>query len=159
MKELIPHIVNFLERQSFVIVSTLDNGHRIHSVAKGIVSIESKGIINLVDVFKGITCANIKKNGVISISAIDEHAYIGYTLQGKARIVEGRQIPKPILALWEEKVTKRITQRFIKNVQSDRKSVHYHEATFPAPQCMIVMEIQDIVDLSLPPQMRKLLKK
>lgn len=158
MKELTQQTVNFFERQSFVMVSTFDSDHRIHSAAKGIVSIESKGIINLIDVFKGITCANIKKNGVISISAIDEHAYIGYTLQGEARIVEGRKIPNPILLLWEEKVTKRITQRFIKNVQADRKSIHYHEANFPTPQCLIIMKVEEIIDLSLPPQMRKLLK-
>ncbi|MDP2924449.1 MAG: pyridoxamine 5'-phosphate oxidase family protein [Candidatus Omnitrophota bacterium] len=148
MKELSLDVINFLEKQGFVIVSTIDDRGRIHCAAKGIVGIEKKGKVYLIDIYRARTFSNLQKNPTISITAVDEHLFIGYTLKGKAKIVERERIRKHIIKKWEERVIQRISKRLIKNVKEDRKSLHHPETRFPHPQYLIEVDVEDIVDLT-----------
>ena len=148
MKEISKGLIYFLESQPFVVVSTLDEKNRIHCSAKGIANIEEKGEIYIIDLYKASTFNNIKKNPTISITAIDEKSFTGYTIKGKAHIVDKEVIRGDIVKKWEEKVVNRISKRVIGNVKVDKKSTHHPEAKFPQPEYMIVMQTEDIVDLT-----------
>ncbi|MFA6281011.1 MAG: pyridoxamine 5'-phosphate oxidase family protein [Candidatus Omnitrophota bacterium] len=148
MKELNGDIVNFLEKQGFAIVSTLDLCGSIHCAAKGIVGIEKKGKVYLIDLYKGKTFENLQKSSTISITAVDEHLFIGYTLKGKAKIVDRDKIKSHIIKAWEERVIQRISKRLIKSLKDYKKSQNHPEAKFPHPQYLIEIDVNDIVDLA-----------
>lgn len=142
------NIINFFHNQGFAIVSTLDANGSIHCAAKGIVGIEEEGRVYMVDLYKASTFSNLKRNSTASITAIDEHQFIGYTLKGKAKIVERDKIEEHIIKSWEDKVIQRISQRVIRDVKSDRKLPHHPEAKFPHPQYLIELDVADVVDLA-----------
>ncbi len=148
MKQLPQTVVSFLEKQGFVIVSTLDSVGGIHSVAKGIADIEKEGRLYLVDLFRGRTYANLKKNRAMSITAVDEHLYRGYTLKGKGYIKEDETIKEALLEKWEERLLHRISKRMIRHIQQEKNIAHHHEAHLPAPQYLIQMDVEEIVDLA-----------
>lgn len=148
MKKLTPEIIHLFHKQGFVIVSTLDEDRRIHCSAKGIVGIEEKGEIYLIDLYRGKTFNNLKKNPTISITAIDEEVFMGYTLKGKAKIVDRKKIKSHIIASWEERVIQRVSKRVISDIKKEKKSLHHPEALFPRPQYLIEVEAEDIVDLT-----------
>lgn len=141
-------IIFFLEKQGFVIVSTLDAEGGIHCAAKGIVGIDGKGIISLLDLYKGNTFCNLTKNNAISITAVDEHAFIGYTLKGTAAIVDKSKIKNELLKKWEEKVINRISKRLIKHIKEEKKSLHHPEVRFPSPCYLIEMQVEQIINLA-----------
>jgi uncharacterized pyridoxamine 5'-phosphate oxidase family protein len=146
--EISREIVNFLEKQGFVIVSTLDFQGKIHCSAKGIVSIERKGKVYLIDLYRTHTFSNLKRNPTVSITAVDEHRFTGYTLKGKADIVEREKIEGHIIKKWEERVIQRISKRVIRNIKEERKFSAHPESRFPRPQYLIVVNIEEIVDLA-----------
>jgi uncharacterized pyridoxamine 5'-phosphate oxidase family protein len=148
MKVLPEDVVNFLERQGFSIVSTLDAKGKIHCAAKGIVGIEKQGKVFLIDLYKAGTFRNLQRNPTISITSVDEHMFMGYTLKGKAKIVERSKIKARIIKAWEERVIQRISKRVIKSIKDYKKSGHHPEAKFPHPEYLIEMSVEDIVDLT-----------
>ncbi|MCK4809944.1 MAG: pyridoxamine 5'-phosphate oxidase family protein [Candidatus Omnitrophica bacterium] len=148
MKELPESTIYLLEKQGFVIVSTLDSQGRIHCSAKGIAAIEKKGMIYLIDVYRANTFNNLKRNSTISVTAVDEHQFTGYSLKGRAEIIEREKIKKHIIERWEEKVTRRASNRVIKNIKGEKKDSHHPEALFPQPEYLIKMEVEEVVDLT-----------
>jgi len=138
-------ILNFFKKQSFVIVSTLDKNKRIHSVAKGIAKIEDKKIY-IMDLYRANTYNNLKRNPIISITAVDEEAFIGYTLKGKGRIIEKEKIKKEFLEEWEKRVIHRVSNRLIKNLKKDTFR-HHPEIKLPYPEYMIEFKIEKVIDL------------
>lgn len=148
MKALSAKIVHFLEKQGLVIVSTIDAKGRIHCSAKGIVGIEEQGKIYLIDLYRANTFKNLQQNSTISITAVDEHHFRGYTIKGKAHIIEREKIKDHVIKSWEERVIGRISKRLIKNIRSEKKSSSHYEARLPSPQYLIVMQAEDIVDLT-----------
>lgn len=155
MKELSLEVVNFLEKQGFAIVSTLDSRGGIHCAAKGIVGIEKKGKVYLIDLYNANTFKNLQKRPVISITAVDEHLFSGYTLKGKAKIIAREKIEEHIIKKWEERVIKRISKRLIRNLRDDKKSFHHPEARFPHPKYLIEVDVEAVVDLA-PQHLKKL---
>lgn len=155
MQILSDDIVNFLERQGFSIVSTLDADGRIHCAAKGIVGIDKKGKVFLIDLYKAETFKNLQRNPTISITSIDEHLFMGYTLKGKAKIVDRSKIKSHIIKAWEERVIARISKRVIKSIKDYRKSGHHPEAKFPHPEYLIEIDVESIVDLT-PSHLKKI---
>lgn len=155
MQTLSDDLVNFLERQGFSIVSTLDADGKIHCAAKGIVGIEKNGKVFLIDLYKAETFKNLQRNPTISITSVDEHLFMGYTLKGKAKIVERDKIKSHIIKAWEERVIKRISKRVIKSIKDYRKSGHHPEAKFPHPEYLIEVDVEDVVDLT-PSRLKKI---
>ncbi|MBU1863148.1 MAG: pyridoxamine 5'-phosphate oxidase family protein [Candidatus Omnitrophica bacterium] len=150
MMELPRKITRFFEKQGFVIVSTLDTKGKIHCSAKGIVGIED-GKIFLIDVYLRTTFRNLKKNKTISITAVDEHNFEGYTLQGSAKLVAREDMHDHIVAAWEKKIVERISKRIIKSVQTETKSQAHFEAELPSkPTYVIEVDVENIIDLSPP---------
>jgi len=141
-------VTSFFEKQGFVIVSTIDNKNGIHSSIKGIVSIEQQGNIYLMDLYMGATCANLKRNNKISITAVDEKHFIGYALKGKARIIEREEIKSHIIEKWDSRINKRISSRLIRHIREEEHSSGNPEADLPLPKYLIIMEVDEIVDLS-----------
>lgn len=150
MITLFPALINFFEKQTFVIVSTIDSKKRIHCAAKGIVGVNKEGKIYLIDLYKTATFRNLQNNPTVSITAVDEHLFIGYTLKGRARMVARSKIETPLMRKWEEKVIQRISRRVIKNVKDSRDSRHHPEAKFPHPQYLIEVSVEEVVDLTPP---------
>lgn len=148
MQKLSSDIIYFLEKQGFVIVSTVDDSGSIHCAAKGIVGIEKSGKIYFIDLYHGQTYKNLLKNTNVSLTAIDEHLFTGYTLKGKAFIVDRSHIKKHIIKAWEDRVIKRISNRLIKNLKGERKGAAHPEARFPTPKYLIEAVIDKIVDLT-----------
>ncbi|UCC95708.1 MAG: pyridoxamine 5'-phosphate oxidase family protein [Candidatus Omnitrophota bacterium] len=148
MKPLSADIINFLQGQEFVIVSTLDSQGKIHCAAKGIVDIDSRGKIYLIDLYQAHTYTNLQKDPRISITAVNGHQFIGYTLKGRAKISQRAKIGRDMVEEWQKRVVQRISQRVIRDVRADKKSPHHPEAKFPLPEYLIEVEVEDIVDLT-----------
>ena len=142
------HIVDLMKKQGFVIVSTLDEKNNIHCSAKGIVGIEAEGKVYLIDLYRARTYKNLLRNPVMSLTFVNERKFAGYTLQGKASIVEKDDIADHIIKEWEEKVIQRISQRLINNLQKGQEVNAHPEAAFPHPKYLIEVDIENIVDLA-----------
>lgn len=142
-----PEIVEFFHNQRFTIISTIDKKGYPHSVCKGIVEIDKSGKVYLLDLYTARTYENLKDNPAISITAVDEHKFIGYCLKGKAKIVQKNKIAKRILKLWEDKITSRISHRLLKNMRGEKGHAAHPEALLPNPTYLIVAEIDEVVDL------------
>jgi uncharacterized pyridoxamine 5'-phosphate oxidase family protein len=141
-------IVGFLSKQKFVIVSTLDSDGSIHCSAKGIVGIEETGKVYLIDLYRSGTFRNLKNNPLVTLTAVNEHEFTGYSLKGKAKIVEREEIKDHIIKEWEERVIDRISQRVIKNIKKDKGSTKHPESRFPHPQYLIEIDVKNIADLT-----------
>ncbi len=148
MKELNSDIISFFRDQGFTIISTLNNDGSLHSSCKGIIDIERDGVVYLLDLYHGKTFKNLKDNKNITITAVDEHRYVGYALSGIAQIIAKEDIDDKIYELWEKNVSKRASKRLIKNIKEDHKVKHHPEVKFPAPKYLIRVEIDKIVDLA-----------
>ncbi len=148
MKRLHDDIIQFFQDQSFVIVSTIDKHGSPHSSCKGIVKIKPQGLIYLLDLYRAKTYENLRQNPHISITAVDEHRFIGYCLKGRARIISDRNLGPGIMKAWERRLTTRITRRIIKNIQGDKGHSRQVEALLPKPAYLIVMQVSEIIDLT-----------
>lgn len=147
MNKIPESVADFLNTQSFVIVSSVDKNGFPHSSCKDIIKIKPCGKIYLVDVYHGVTAENIRRNPQVSISAVDEHKFIGYCLKGKAMLVP-ENISQEIIKTWEKKITSRLASRLLKNLAGDKGHEHHPEASLPFPKYIIMIEIEEIVDLA-----------
>jgi len=143
-------VIDFFRNQGCVIVSTLDKNGYPHSACKGIIKIEPEGRVYLLDIYKAVTHANLNRNEFFSITAVDEHKFSGYCLKGKARIIKSEELSPDIVKAWEDRVTSRITQRVVKNILDKKGHPKHPEALFPKPKYMIVMDVEEVVDLTPP---------
>lgn len=148
MKRLTDDIIHFFHKENFVIVSTIDNNGRPHSSCKGIVEIDENNKIYLLDLYKKRTYNNLKRNSGIAITAVDEHKFKGYCLKGKAKVEEMGSFKEHTLKAWEKRIITRISQRVIKNMQGEKGHTKHPEALLPEPEYLIVMEVEEIVDLT-----------
>ncbi len=148
MKKIPQNIAHFLNKQGFLIVSTIDCRGRIHCAAKGNVHIARSGKVYLVDLYKRTTYRNLMKNHIISVTAVDEEKFEGYSLKGKARVIDKDKIKDRTLRAWEEKAVQRITTRMIRNIRRQEKGAMHPESYFPPLQHVIIMEVNEIVDLT-----------
>ncbi|MBL7157445.1 MAG: pyridoxamine 5'-phosphate oxidase family protein [Candidatus Omnitrophica bacterium] len=146
----IPYGVKYLlDKHHFAVVSSHDNSGVIHTSAKGIIRVDPKGKIFILDIYKNCTYRNLKQNPHITLTVIDEHKYKGYSIEGKARIVKEGKIPKKTLDVWHEKLAKRIAKRVIRHVKEEESSDKgIPEARFPFPKYLIEMSVNTIVDLA-----------
>ncbi len=147
MKILQDNIIRFFQNQRFFIVSTIDKNGSPHNACKGIVDITKGGKVYLLDLYMGKTFENLTKNPNISITAVDEHKFIGYSLKGKANIIEKDKIGPQLMKLWESKITSRISYRVLKNIQGEKGHSRHPEALLPKPEYMILVDIEEVIDL------------
>jgi general stress protein 26 len=154
MKILSAEIIDFLRTQSFVLVSTIDENGFPHNSCKDIAKIDPLGRIYLLDVYHGRTSKNIKYNHQISISAVDEHKFIGYCLKGKAKVELNDNFSQEIIKSWEDRITSRLSKRLLRNMREEKVNAHHPEASLPKPKYLISVEVEEIVDL-VPINMRK----
>jgi len=149
MRQLSEAIIEFFQKQGCVIVSSIDNFGFPHSSCKGIVKIDKSGSIYLLDAYRGKTFQNLKNNPLASITAFDEDKFVGFCLKGKTRILSEDELTPEIIKDWEDRITGRLTQRVLKNIRGQRKSHPVHpEALLPKPERMIVIDIEEVVDLT-----------
>jgi general stress protein 26 len=148
MKQLKDEVVEFFQGQGCVIVSTVDKEGSIHSSCKGILKINQNGRIYLLDLYQGKTFYNLKANPHLSITAVNEHSFIGYCLKGKAKIIKSDSVKAGVLEPWDAKITHRLTHRIIRNIQGEKGHSKHPEALLPKPEYMIVMEVEAVVDLT-----------
>lgn len=131
-----------------MVVSTLDKKGSIHNSCKGIVEIDSRGRIFLMDLYKARTFRNLQSNSRVSITSVDEHKFKGYCLKGKARIVNADELDKDILKAWEDKLTSRVSSRVLKNIRGEKGHLSHPEIRLPKPEYMISVDVEDVVDLT-----------
>ncbi len=149
-----PDIVEFFHNQRFTIISTIDEKGHPHNSCKGIVEIVEKGKVYLLDLYMAGTYKNLRNNPHISITAVDEHKFIGYCLKGKARIIPRDKVNKRILKLWDDKITSRISHRLLKNMRGEKGHEKHPEALLPRPAYLIEVDIDEVVDL-IPQHIKK----
>ena len=155
MKKIPQEIIEFLNAQGFVMVSSLDKNGFPHSSCKGIIKVDPLGKIFLMDVYHGATSENVKHNSKISISAVEEHKFIGYCLKGKGEILSDNNISQELIKIWEDNITSRLVKRLLKNLNEEKGHGHHPEASLPNPKHILAVEIEEIVDLA-PHHLRKL---
>lgn len=109
---------------------------------------DRNGQVYLLDLYCGKTFDNLKQNSHISIVYVDEHKFRGYSLKGKARIIQKDKLKPKIIKDWENKIASRITQRVIRNIRGERGHGRHPEALLPNPKYLIVMKVEEIVDLT-----------
>ena len=141
-------IVQFFHNQRFTIIGTIDENGYPHSSCKGIVEIDTRGHVYLLDLYTAKTYENLKKNPHINITGVDEHKFAGYCLKGKARIVPRNKVSKRILKLWDDKITSRISHRLLKNIQGEKGHAAHPEALLPGPAYLIEVDVSEVIDLS-----------
>lgn len=154
MKHLSEGVVNFFSNQGYIVVATIDGRGRPHCACKGIISIDPKGKIFIFDLYKSNTYLNLSRNDAISITAVDEHKFLGYCLKGRGIIVPAQSIDQKLIKEWDEKIISRLTKRVIKNIHEEKGHPRHPEVFLPKPKYLIAVEVQEIVDLT--PQHLKL---
>jgi len=145
------NVYKFFVKQGYVIVSTLDEKGGIHCSAKGIVGIEAEGKVFIIDLYHHSTYHNLLKNNLVSITAVNEKEFTGYTLQGTAKIIPREDIQDHIVAKWEDAIIARISNRVQNSIQAGKKSDTHHEAHLPYhPKYLIEIDVENIIDLTPP---------
>ncbi len=148
MRKLTNEIISFFHNQNFVVVSTINRDGSLHNSCKGIVEIDHKGHVYLLDLFRGRTHDNLKQNPNISITAVDEHKFSGYCLKGKVKEALEEKLTPQIITAWDERITSRITRRVLKNIRGEKGHPRHPEILLPKPEYLIVMDVEEIVDLT-----------
>ncbi len=147
MKKIPDKVSKLLKDQGYVIVSTLDKDGNIHCSAKGVIDTKEAEVY-LIDLYKKDTYANLQRNPTLSITAVDEDQFIGFTLKGRATIVKRDKVEDKSIQQWEKKIIGRISKRVIRNVKKDKSSTKHPEAKFPVPEYLIKMKVDQIIDLT-----------
>ncbi len=148
-KILPDEVVYILQKQSFVIVSTIDKDGVPHASCKGVVKIDrDKNEIYLLDLYKAKTYENLKQNPKVSITTVDEHKFRGYCIKGRAKAIKEDKLRSHIVKAWEERITRRVTDRILKNVRGERGHSRHPEILLPEPKYLIIVEVKEIVDLT-----------
>ncbi len=148
MKRLSPEIREFFHKQSFLIVSTIGKDGAPHNSCKGLVEITEGGKAYLLDLYRGLTYANLIQNSSIGITAVDEHRFSGYSLKGKAVLMQEKDLTPQVIKAWEDRIAGRISQRVIKNIKGEKGSLKHPEVFLPKPEYMIMVEVEEVVDLT-----------
>jgi len=148
MPKLTEEIIQFFQNQGFTVITTIDKDSRPHNACKGIVKINKSGKVYLLDLYLQKTYENLRHNPHMSITAVDEHKFKGYCLKGRASLIAKEKLKPQIIKAWEDRITSRITQRVIKNMREEKGHPRHPEALFPKPAYMIVMEVEEVVDLT-----------
>lgn len=148
MKKLSDEIIQFFQAQGYVVVSTVDNSGSVHNSCKGIVQINRNGEVYLLDLYKGKTFQNLKVNPNLSITAADEHRFLGYCLKGKAKTITEEAIGPELMKAWEDRITGRLSRRLIKNIREEKGHPRHPEVLLPHPQYLIALEVEEIIDLT-----------
>jgi general stress protein 26 len=146
--ELNGEIIQFLYRQNYTVISTMDKDGSIHNSCKGIVKIDEQGRIYLLDLYKQITYENLKVNPSISLTVVDEHKFKGYSLKGRAKIISEDKIRPEILQAWDKKISERISHRILKNISGEKGHSRHPEVLLPKPEYIIEMRVEKIIDLT-----------
>jgi len=141
-------VLQFFQEQGCVVVSSIDSRGFPHSACKGIVEIKRDGKIFLFDLYRQATHQNILRNSKMSMTAFDEHKFKGFCLKGKARILKEDDINSRLIQAWEDRISGRLTQRLLRNIREEKKGSHHPEALLPKPEYLIVMNVEEIVDLT-----------
>ncbi|MDD5561547.1 MAG: pyridoxamine 5'-phosphate oxidase family protein [Candidatus Omnitrophica bacterium] len=148
MKQIPSAVTEFLRNQGFVIVASIDKNGFPHSSCKDIVKIEPAGKIYAIDAYCGMTAENIKHNPQVSVSAVDEHKFMGYCLKGRARVMTADAISQEFIRSWENNITSRLAKRLLHNLAQDKSRAHHPEASLPRPQHLIIVTVEEIVNLT-----------
>ena len=148
MKKVNEDIMHFFQNQGCVMVSTIDASGSVHNACKGIIKINPGGRVYLLDLYRGKTYENLRVNKHISITAIDEHKFVGYSFKGKAEIIPEVKVEPQIIKAWEDKITGRLTRRLLKNIHDEKGHPRHPEVLLPKPEYMIAMEVEEIIDLT-----------
>lgn len=148
MKKLSDEIIHFFQNQGWVVVSTIDKSGLVHNSCKGIVKINHNGSIYLLDLYKARTYENLKRNPQISITAADEHKFMGYCLKGRGKILPEAKLHSRIIKAWEDRIISRLTRRLLKNIREEKGHPRHPEVFLPKPEYMIAMEVEEIIDLT-----------
>jgi predicted pyridoxine 5'-phosphate oxidase superfamily flavin-nucleotide-binding protein len=148
MREIPPEVLRFLSSQHYAIVATVGGDGTPHTACKGIVRVEGEGRVYLLDLYSGTTWRNLATTPRMSITVVDEGRFTGYCLKGSARLANAGDIDPALIEEWRSKISGRITHRIIKNIQGPKKHPRHPEALLPAPRHLIVLEVDDIVDLT-----------
>lgn len=146
--KILPEIIHFFQKQGFVIVSTIDEDGSPHSSCKGIIEIDENDRVYLLDLYKGKTYENLKRNINISIAAVDEHRFVGYCLKGHAKIVKTGRLESQVMKMWKDKIASRVTHRIIKRIHGERGHPRHPEVLLPKPKYMIAMKVEEVIDLT-----------
>jgi len=146
----IPHETkHLLDKHHFAILSTQDTKNIIHTSAKGVIEVNPNGKIFVLDLYKGKTYRNLKRNPNVTLTVIDEHRYKGYSIEGKAKIIKEDSVPKKTLDIWHERLANRIAKRVIRHVKEEEHSGKgIPEARFPFPKYVIEIFVNRVIDLA-----------
>jgi general stress protein 26 len=151
-----PETRHFFDRQHYMIVSSREESGAIHTSAKGIVKVDPKGKIFLLDLYRARTYANIRRDRHVTLTAVDDRRFRGFSVEGIARIVREGALPKSVLKIWHERLAKRIARRIISHVKEERHAgERIPEAKFPVPKHLIEVRVEKIVDLAPQPAKRR----
>ncbi len=148
MKRLGDDIIQFFHSQGYVVVSTIDKDGFHPSCCKGIVKINRAGRVYILDLYRANTYDNLKRNPRITITAIDEHKFIGYCLKGRAKILLEEKMESGRMKAGESRITGRLTHRLLKNIREEKGHPRHPEILLPRPEYMIAMDVEEVVDLT-----------
>ncbi|MDP2921023.1 MAG: pyridoxamine 5'-phosphate oxidase family protein [Candidatus Omnitrophota bacterium] len=149
-----PDIIEFFHKQRFTVITTIDEKGYPHNACKGIVDIDGGGRVYLLDLYTARTYENLKRDPRISITGIDEHKFLGYTMKGTAKITPKNKVSQKILKMWEDKINSRIAHRLLKNMQGEKGHSLHPEAMLPVPTYLIEVDVHEVIDLT-PPHIKK----
>ncbi len=147
MRRIPKMLARFIEKQNYVLVSTVSKQGLPHTVPKGIALVDPKGLIYVINLYNGVTWRNLKSNKNITLCCVDERYFRGYQFQGIAKVHKITETHAELLRLWQKKLTARITHRLLENLQREKKT-HHHEAYFPPPKTIIEISVNKIVNLA-----------
>ena len=57
-------------------------------------------------------------------------------------------INSKLVRAWEDRITSRLTKRLLRNIHEEKGHPRHPEALLPKPEYLIVMEVEEIVDLT-----------
>jgi len=149
--ELSDEIIKLFSKQGAIIISTIDTQKRIHCSVKGLVGIEKEGKVFVIDLYTGKTHRNLLENTTVSLTVVDEDRFMGFTLQGKAKLVSRADIKEHIVKEWENRIIQRVSKRMIASIQRGVTTKKHFEVHLPKhPQHLIEIDVERIIDLSPP---------
>ena len=142
-------VKHLLEKHHVTVVASRDGKNAIHTSAKGILAVDPRGKIFVLDIYKGRTYRNIKRNPHVTLTTIDERAFKGYSVKGRAKIINEGAVPKNRLEIWHAKLATRIARRLIRHVKGESPGHEgIPEARFPFPKYIIEVSAERITDLA-----------
>ncbi len=141
-----PEMERLLRKVNVAVVATVAPTGTPNLSLKGVVDVDSRGMIYFMDLYRGKTRNNLKKNPRVALTVFNVKEFQGFQFKGTAELINSGPLFDKMVKAWSAKRRNVISKRIVQNIRRG----HSHgrsEARFPRPKHLVRVRVSKVYSL------------